>query len=236
MTSRIAIIKTGTTHPRIQGIYGDFDNWFRESVRHAHFTTFDVAEGARAPGIKDFDGFIVTGSPAMVTEQHAWSENLKPWLQKVVRLNKPMLAVCYGHQLLAEALGGKAGWHPKGREIGTVDITLTEAGRSDALLGTLAPTFSAQVTHAQSALELPQGATLLAFNDYEPNQAFRVGQNVWSVQFHPEFTADIMRGYLFEASAKLLADNVPIRALLEAVDHADANRHLVQRFVDLCES
>lgn len=235
MTSRIAIIKTGTTHPRLHGIFGDFDNWFRETVGHAHFTTYEVAAGNRAPAIKEYDGFIVTGSPAMVTDKEPWSENLKPWLQKVVRLKKPLLAVCYGHQLLADALGGKAGWHPKGREIGTVAISLTEAGKEDPLMGTLAPTFSAQVTHAQSVLELPPGATLLAFNDYEPHQAYRIGDNAWGVQFHPEFHADIMRGYLFEASEKLMADKVPVRKLLAGVHPADANQHLVQRFVDLCE-
>lgn len=235
MTSRIAIIKTGTTHPRLHSIFGDFDNWFRESVSHAHFTTFEVADGNKPPELRDYDGFIVTGSPAMVTDNAPWSENLKPWLRSVQQYGKPLLAVCYGHQLLAEALGGKAGWHPQGREIGTVSINLTDAGKQDPLLGGLAPIFTAQVTHAQSALTLPPGATLLAYNDYEPHQAYRIGNNIWSVQFHPEFSADIMRGYVFEAAEKLLAAGMPVRKLLATLDHADANRHLVQRFVDLCQ-
>ena len=143
--------------------------------------------------------------------------------------------MCYGHQLLAEALGGEAGWHPKGREIGTVSVTLTEAGKQDPLLSGLPNTFLAQVTHAQSALVLPPGATLLASNNYEPHQAYRVGDRAWGVQFHPEFTSDIMRGYIFEAYEKLLAAQIPVKKLLASVGHADANYHLLQRFVDLCE-
>ena len=235
MSSRIGIIKTGTTHPRLRSIFGDFENWFQDSVGHAHFTTYDVAGGEKPPAIDACDGFIVTGSPAMVTEKAAWSENLKPWLVQIVNQNRPLLAVCYGHQLLAEALGGEAGWHPKGREIGTVAVNLTQAGKEDPLLGGLSDTFSAQVTHAQSALVLPPGAILLASNDYEPHQAYRVGSQVWSVQFHPEFTADIMRGYIFEAYEKLLEAQLPVKSLLAAVDHADANHHLLQRFADICD-
>ncbi|RLU03996.1 MAG: glutamine amidotransferase [Ketobacter sp.] len=235
MTSRIGLIKTGTTHPRLRCIFGDFESWFQDSVSHGHFTTYDVAGGEKPPAIQDCDGFIITGSPAMVTEQLPWSENLKPWIQLVVEAKRPLLAVCYGHQLLAEALGGEAGWHPKGREIGTVSVKLTEAGKEDQLLSGLPETFLAQVTHAQSALALPPGATLLASNQYEPHQAYRVGERAWGVQFHPEFTADIMRGYIFEAYEKLLAAQIPVKKLLAGVTHADANQHLIQRFVDLCE-
>lgn len=235
MSSRIGIIKTGTTHPRLRSIFGDFEKWFQDSVGHAHFTTYDVAGGEKPPAIDACDGFIVTGSPAMVTEKAAWSENLKPWLVQLVDQSRPLLAVCYGHQLLAEALGGEAGWHPKGREIGTVAVNLTQAGKEDPLLGGLSDTFSAQVTHAQSALVLPPGAILLASNDYEPHQAYRVGSQAWSVQFHPEFTADIMRGYIFESYEKLLTAQLPVKSLLAAVDHADANHHLLQRFADICD-
>ncbi|MEE2731702.1 MAG: glutamine amidotransferase [Pseudomonadota bacterium] len=235
MTSRIGIIKTGTTHPRLRSIFGDFESWFQDSVGHGHFTTYDVAGGAKPPSLHECDGYIITGSPAMVTEKLSWSENLKSWIQQIVAEGRPLLAVCYGHQLLADALGGEAGWHPKGREIGTVTIKLTTTGKEDPLLSGLPETFLAQVTHAQSALVLPPDATLLASNSYEPHQAYRVGERAWGVQFHPEFTADIMRGYIFEAYEKLLAAKMPVRTLLSSVQHADANQHLIQRFVDLCE-
>lgn len=235
MTASIAILKTGSTHPRLRAIFGDFEDWFQQQISHGHFTTFDIAGGDNLPGFEDFDGYIITGSPAMVTEQAPWSEAIKPWLMQLAERDKPLLAVCYGHQLLAEAFGGKTGWHPEGREIGTVNITLTDQGQQDALLGFLPKHFTAQVTHAQSALTLPDTAILLACNDYEPHQAFRIGATLWGIQFHPEFSADIMRGYIFETSEKLIQSMHPIKALLSGVKTADANTKVIQRFVELCQ-
>ncbi|MAR92995.1 MAG: GMP synthase [Pseudomonadales bacterium] len=246
MVTQIGILKTGSTHPRLRAIFGDFDTWFRvhrgpagtspAGIGQADFTLFDIAGGATPPPLEQCRGYIITGSPAMVTAREPWSEALKPWLQQVVAARVPLLAVCYGHQLLAEALGGAAGWHPRGTEIGTVEITLTEAGREDPLLGALPPRFLAQVTHSQSALRLPPEAVLLAANEFEPHHGFRLGPMAWGVQFHPEFSADIMRGYLFEASDKLLAAGQDVRALLARVRPADADQRLLERFVALCDA
>lgn len=236
MIKTIAILKTGSTHKKLQTIFGDFEDWFCSEIQFAHFTTFDLPNGDCPPSADEYDGFIVTGSPAMVTEQAPWSESLKPLLITLVKMDKPLLAVCYGHQLLAEAAGGTSGWHPKGREIGTVEVKLTERGEQDPLLGILPPTFLAQATHAQSVLTLPPQATLLAYNDYEPNHGFRLGKQIWSIQFHPEFSADIMRGYLFETAEKLMADAIPVKQILTQIQHAHAGKNLIQRFIDLIPS
>src|SRR5690625_6734079 len=81
-----------------------------------------------------------------------------------------MLGVCYGHQLMAAAFGGHVDFHPEGRESGTLAVRLTETGRADALLGTLPERFYAHLTHAQSVLEAPSDAQVLAFNDHDANQ------------------------------------------------------------------
>lgn len=236
MTKQIAILKTGNTHKKLQTIFGDFEDWFSEGITGAKFTTFDLPQGDLAPPVDQYDGYIITGSPAMVTSQEAWSENLKPFLKTLTAQDKPLLAVCYGHQLLADALGGKCDWHPKGREIGTVSISKTEQGKTDPLFSVLPDTFLAQVTHAQSAITLPSGAILLALNDYEPNHAYRIGSNIYSMQFHPEFSADVMRGYLFETAEKLTADGINVKSLLAQIQNADAASNLIQRFVDLIDA
>ena len=235
MTKHIAILKTGSTHPKLKTLFGDFEFWFQKDIQGTQFTTYDLPNGDALPAADQYSGFIVTGSPAMVTDQESWSENLKPLLKTLANRDIPLLAVCYGHQLLAEALGGKAGWHPQGREIGTVAITKTTQAENDPLLSILPSTFFAQVTHAQSVLTLPEGASHLAFNEYEPNHAYRIGQRVWSLQFHPEFSADIMRGYLFETAEKLLNDGISVADKLTEVKSAHASSNLIQRFVDLIE-
>ncbi|MFT3759978.1 MAG: hypothetical protein QM748_14390 [Thauera sp.] len=87
-------------------------------------------------------------------------------------------------------------YHPAGLEIGTHAIHLTPEGRQDPLFATLPASFPAQLVHRQSALILPPGASVLAHNAHEPHQAFRIGRCAWGVQFHPEFSAAAMQGYL----------------------------------------
>src|SRR5690606_3562878 len=95
----------------------------------------------------------------------------------------------------------------------------------DPLLNILPERFKAQVTHAQSVKRLPPDATLLAGNDLEPHHAFRIGERTWGVQFHPEFSAEVMRAYIEETNAN--------PQLLEQVKVADASENLLQRFVEL---
>src|SRR5690606_38861481 len=107
-----------------------------------------------------------------------------------------VLGVCYGHQLLAHALGGRVDDHPAGREVGTVELELDAAGEGDALFGATPAKFRAHATHRQSVLELPPGATVLARSAHDPHHAVRYAPTAWGLQFHPEFSVGIMRGYL----------------------------------------
>ena len=92
----------------------------------------NVHEGDALPPITQLSGIIITGSPAMVTEQQPWMLALAAWLPSVINANLPLLGICFGHQILAQTLGGTVGYHPQGREIGTVDISLTAAGKTEA--------------------------------------------------------------------------------------------------------
>ena len=73
----------------------------------------------------------------MVSDYEPWSVKISQWLKLVVETNIPVLGICYGHQLLEDILGGIVGYKHKGVEVGTVDITLTDEGKKDKLLGVL---------------------------------------------------------------------------------------------------
>jgi len=185
------------------------------------------------PDVAGFDGVVMTGSPAMVTDREPWSEQLAAWLATQAHGQVPVLGVCYGHQLLAHALGGAVDWHPQGREIGTTAIHLTDAGNNDPLLGTLPSRFLAQVTHAQRVSRLPDEAVLLAQNPFESHHAFRIGEATWGLQFHPEFSADVMRAYLDVAADALRKEKRDPEALSAEVQQAHADGMLLRRFVEL---
>ncbi len=89
------------------------------------------------------------------------------------------------------------------------------------------------MTHVESVLELPPGARRLAENDCDPNQAFAMGERAWGVQFHPEFDADVIRGYLEERADELRSEGLDPEALARDVTEAPAGPLLLRRFADL---
>lgn len=197
------IVQTGTTLPALRPRHGDFPAWFRHGMGLARdaVTILRVDEGASLPPPHACAGVIVTGSGAMVSDRLDWSEATAAWLRAAVAAGVPVLGVCYGHQLLAHALGGRVDDHPRGREVGTVAIECLPAAATDDLFATAPARFRAHVTHQQSVLALPPGAVVLARSAHDPHQAVRFAPNAWGVQFHPEFSAGIMRLYLARPSA-----------------------------------
>jgi len=174
-------------------------------------------------------GVVVTGSAAMVSEREPWSERAAGWLAGAVEADVPTLGICYGHQLLAHALGGEVGRNPRGREIGTVDVEL-DAGSSDPLLGAGPPVVRVQASHVESVLALPTGAERIGANAADPNHAFRFGRRTWGVQFHPEFDDDIMRRYIVGRRPQLVEEGIDAEALMDATADPGHGREILSRF------
>ncbi len=232
--ARLVILKTGNTLPPILEAFGDFDRWFLNGLSEdLDRQVVDVTREPLPGEPEQWDGIVVTGSPAMVSDREPWSEATGAWLAKAVEAGVPVLGVCYGHQLLAHALGGTVGYHPQGRETGSYPVDLHESAQADSLFKGLPDRFQAQLTHRQSVLELPDNAVLLASNDFEPHQAFRIGARAWGVQFHPEFTADIMRAYLKAQAPVLLQEGLSPDSLIAQVEDAPYATSLLQRFSDV---
>jgi GMP synthase (glutamine-hydrolysing) len=114
-----------------------------------------------------------------------------------------------------------------------VDVTFTAEAARDALLGGLVPEIRVQASHAEAVLALPSGATLLGATALDPHHAFRVGDSAWGVQFHPEFDADIVRGYLDARREIILAEGIDVDALLAAVSETDDGAAVLRRFAEL---
>lgn len=204
---RLVIVKAGGTFPDMARNQGDFDDWVVAGLG-LPAEAIQVVNPRRAAALPEpaaCAGVVMTGSHAMVTDWTPWMVRLADWLCRVVEAEVPYLGICFGHQMLAQALGGRVDYHPGGREIGTVDIDLLPAAADDPLFAGLPPDFSAHVVHAQTVMELPTGAIRLAENAFEPTQAFRVGRRAWGVQFHPEFDPTRMAGYVDRLAADLVA-------------------------------
>ena len=233
----LLVVKTGSTVPEVRERRGDFEAWIERGLAlgEAPLEVVSVFEGDALPDADSLGGVVITGSSAMVSERESWSERTAGWLASVVDACVPTLGICYGHQLLAHGLGGEVGRNPNGREIGTIEVDL-RAAAGDELLGELAGLQLFQATHVESVLELPPGAERLGSNAMDPNHAFRIGPSTWGVQFHPEFDADVMRGYL-EARREVLAEeSLDADALIAATRETPAGDALLARFGALVEA
>jgi GMP synthase (glutamine-hydrolysing) len=234
----LVIVKLGDTHEALRERRGDFENWIAAGLdtQTLPILVVDPRRGDALPAPDTLSGVVLTGSHAMVSHREPWSERTGAWLARLVAQDTPVLGICYGHQLLAHALGGEAGDHPQGMEIGTVTVTLDEAAATDPLLRGLPAEFQAHVVHRQSALRLPEGAVRLAGNAHEPVQAFRIGGNAWGVQFHPEFDAEAMRGYIDLLADDLKSGGADPDALRDGVSRTDAAAGLLGRFARIVEA
>lgn len=215
----LLIIKVGDTFPEIADELGDFEHWVAAGIGPLRIPIeiVDPRKKAGLPNPAGIAGAVVTGSHAMVTDREPWSEALALWLSELVSLHVPVLGICYGHQLLAHALGGEVNYHPGGIEIGTVPIRLTAAAAEDILFSEMPAEFPAHVIHEQSVLRLPEGAIILAANGFEPHAAFRIGPSAWGVQYHPEFGCAAMSGYIRHDSEELSRGGHNVEALLAGV-------------------
>ena len=192
---RVLIVKTGSTHPRLVRSDGDYDAWFMAGLeRGAERCDVRPAE-QELPDPRAWGGVILTGSPASVRDGAPWMERLGRWTLDAAVQGVPVLAVCFGHQLVGEALGGRVERNPQGPERGTVEVTLTEAGRHDPLFAGLPARILVQQTHEDALVAPPPAdrATLLATNETCAWQAFAAGPFLRAVQFHPEMGAETMR-------------------------------------------
>ncbi len=234
--SPLLIVQTGRAPPELRARLGDFPHWFRcalgiprDLVRLVY-----VDAGEPLPDARNHSAILVTGSAAMVTERAAWSERTGAWLRDVVERDLcPVFGVCFGHQLLAMALGGTVDWNPRGREIGTAMIRCMPAARRDPLFGSFVPHLRAHVTHLQSVLVPPPGAQILAESDLDDCQALRLGERAWSVQFHPEFSTAAIRGYLRLRAADLRVEGLGLTAIERATGPTPHARRLLRRFLAL---
>jgi len=147
----------------------------------------------------------------------------------------PTLGICFGHQLLAHALGGEVDYNPHGREYGTLEVTFTPVAESDPLLSSLPESACLHVSHAQSVLKLPDGAVRLAFSQKDSNQAFCVNSCAWGVQFHPEFDADITRTYIDHSRDELLREGQDFQQLLATCRDNDFGSQILKRFATLVQ-
>ncbi len=235
MRARVLIIQPGDKLASLGEVPGDFGDWVRAGMGlgPGDASIIRVDQGERLPGLDGIWAVVVTGSSAMVTERAAWMIETAGWLRQALQRAIPILGICFGHQLLAYALGGQVAYNPRGIEVGTRDVDILPTAAADPLLGGLPPRVRLHLSHRQSVTELPPGAAHLACSRSEPHQAFVIDSRAWGVQFHPEFSAPVMRGYIDHYRSMLRDQGVDADVLASRVSDKGPGPLILRRFAAL---
>jgi len=241
---RILVVQTGTVAEPLRTEHGDYPAWFVRALDGvARLSTLRADEGeklsAQAVDRASAAGILVTGSPLSATaeERLPWMDELGHSLLDLGKRGVPVLGICFGHQLLCRAAGGDVKRNRAGREIGTIEIQLTEAGLRDPLFSWARSQppdrLEVQATHLDAVDPLPPGATILAGNENTPAQAVRLSETVAGVQFHPELRPEALKALIASRAEKMRSEGLDPDATLARVRKTEG-KEILRAFAEQC--
>lgn len=234
MKKPILILRTGDAAAPVAESRGQFPALIRETIGEAWggpWVEHDVRVDPALPALDAVAAVVITGSSHSVMERTPWMLHTEGYVREASSRRKPLFGICFGHQLVAQALGGLVQKNPRGREIGTVRVRRSDV---DPIFDGVPEAFDVNATHVDTVARLPEGARLLAESELDPSQAFALGETIRCVQFHPEIDGDAMRRYV-KARAHLIdaegGDSEAVHARAKDAPHAAAIlRNFVIRF------
>lgn len=233
MTLNICILETDVLRPELVEQYHGYGRMFETLFAHqpipAQFTVFNVMNGEYPPVDARYDAYLVTGSKADSFATDPWIETLKAFLLERYRRGDKLLGICFGHQLLALLLGGKAERATQGWGVGTHEYTL--ANRA-AWMTPEIETLTLLISHQDQVTALPQEASVVASSEFCPFAAYQIGNQVLCFQGHPEFIHDYSRA-LLDIRQQHLGEPIYNRAIasLDRDHHGITVAEWMMRFV-----
>ncbi|WP_372802035.1 type 1 glutamine amidotransferase [Paracoccus seriniphilus] len=188
---RIGILQCGQSPEQLKGELGDYPEMFTRllSGRGFQFDVYHVEEMQFPDDIHDADGWLLTGSRHGAYEDHAFIPPLEDLVRRIYAAGIPMVGICFGHQIIAQALGGKVIKHPKGWAVGAQDYDF--GGKTVTL----------NAWHQDQVVALPPDAEVVGSNEFCQNAALVYGDRAFTVQAHPEFHDAFVQG-LMDTRAK----------------------------------
>tara|TARA_R110000850_G_scaffold194_8_gene1503 strand:- start:1641 stop:2339 length:699 start_codon:yes stop_codon:yes gene_type:complete len=184
---KIGILLAGHTRPQLLSAHGDFDAMFRHLLKgHGFdFVSYDVENMIFPDSVRDADGWLITGSKHGAYENHAFIPPLERFIRDAYAADVPMAGICFGHQIVAQALGGRVEKVDRGWAVGRAEYS-TAGGGSLVL----------NAWHQDQVVQVPQGAICLAGNAFCENAILAYGDRVFTVQPHPEFSNELIADYV----------------------------------------
>lgn len=220
---KIGILQTGLVPTELAPAHGEYPGMF-ERLLAGHgfdFVTWSVVEGDFPQGPEQADGWLVTGSRHGAYEDHPWIPPLEALIRQIVAADRPLIGVCFGHQIMAQALGGRVEKFSGGWAIGPQTYEFTDGPRT------------LQAWHQDQVTLAPEGAQTVASNAFCRHAALLYPGKAYSVQPHPEMDAGFITGLIETRGPGVVPDDqlAQARAVVDArLDRADLANQFARFF------
>lgn len=194
---KLGILQTGHSPDELQKDLGDYGEIFTRLLggQGFDFEVFSVVDGIFPDGADAADCWLITGSKHGAYEDHAWIPPLENLIRQIHADRRPMVGVCFGHQIIAQAMGGKVEKFKDGWSIGPVEYDLE--GRKAQIMA----------WHQDQVVDLPPGAEVVGHSDFCKYAALRYDDSIWTIQPHPEFDREFVEGLITHRGKGVVPDN-----------------------------
>ncbi|KAG6551038.1 hypothetical protein Mapa_007271 [Marchantia paleacea] len=234
---RFCILLTGHASDYTQKLYGGYSQMFIKLLGDPQdkWDVFPVVEGIFPPeeDLGKYDGFVLTGSRHDAHGDDEWIVKLCALLHSLHERKSKMLAICFGHQVLSRALGGKTGKAEVGWEVGVRKVQLTDAMFAKPYAAGAPPVINIYESHRDQVKEIPTGGELLGFSEKTGIEMYAVGDNVLAIQGHPEFTEDVVRDIVDTRFSMGILNDAETRTAQESMKEGPHDREILQRICKL---
>lgn len=180
---RIGLLVCDHVNPELRHVSGDYPDMFRRLFSghpEVELVVYDAVNGEVPSDPAECDAWMTTGSRHSVNDELEWIGRLEAFVREVARAKVPFVGVCFGHQLLAKALGGRVAKSDRGWGVGVTEVEVDER------LG-IGDRYRVVSSHQDQVVELPTGAEVLGWTEHCPVSVMAVGETMVGIQGHPEF-------------------------------------------------